>query len=90
MKLDFNFDLVGLDDLAINGANAGKLLAQTLVSSSKGNALKMWEWALALNKGEVIDLDSVDQETLKSFVSDSESFTILAKAQLLMVFKKDQ
>jgi hypothetical protein len=89
MKLDFNFDLLGLDDQPIEGANAGKLVAQALVTSTKGNALKMWEWALALNKGEVINLDSVDQETLKSFISDSETFTILAKAQLLKLLKKD-
>jgi hypothetical protein len=89
MKLDFNFDLLGLDDQPIEGANAGKLVAQALVTSTKGNALKLWEWALALNKGQVIDLDSVDQETLKSFISDSETFTILAKAQLLKLFKKD-
>ena len=89
MNLDFNFDLLGLDTDPIEGANAGKLLASALVGANKGNALKMWEWALALNKGEVIDLDSVDQGTLKTFVEDSESFTILAKAQLLNVFKKD-
>jgi len=89
MKLDFNFDLLGLDNEPIEGANAGKLLATSLVGANKGNALKMWEWALALNKGDVIDLDSVDQGTLKTFVEDSESFTILAKAQLLNVFKKD-
>jgi len=89
MKLDFNFDLLGLDNDPIEGANAGKLLASALVGANKGNALKMWEWALALNKGEVIDLDSEDQGTLKTFVEDSESFTILAKAQLLNVFKKD-
>lgn len=89
MKLDFNFDLLGLDQQPIEGANAGKLLANALAQGSKGDALKFWEWALALNKGEVLDLDSSDQETLKNFVKDSENFAIIAKAQLLKVFKKD-
>jgi hypothetical protein len=89
MKLDFNFNLVDLDNNPIENANAGKLVANSLVQQSKGDALKFWEWALALNKGEVLDLDTSDQETLKNFVKDSENFAIIAKAQLLKVFKKD-
>lgn len=89
MKLNFNFDLLGLDEQPIEGANAGKLLANALAQGSKGDALKFWDWAVALNKGEIIDLDSSDQETMKNFIKDSEGFTILAKAQLLKVIKKD-
>jgi hypothetical protein len=89
MKLDFNFDLLGLDQQPIEGANAGKLLASALAAGSKGDALKFWDWAVSLNKGEVLDLDSSDQETIKNFIKDSEGFTILAKAQLLQVLKKD-
>jgi hypothetical protein len=89
MKLDFNFDLLGLDEQPIEGANAGKLLANALAQGSKGDALKFWDWAVNLNKGEVLDLDSSDQETMKNFIKDAEGFTILAKAQLLKVIKKD-
>lgn len=89
MKLNFNFNLTDLDGKELEGANAGKLLANTLIQQTKGDAVKYWEWALALNKGEILDLDSSDQETLKNFVKDSETITILAKAQVLNVFKKD-
>lgn len=89
MKLDFNFNLLDLDGKQIENANAGKLLANTLVQQSKGDALKFWEWAVSLNKGEILDLDSSDQETLKNFIKDSENFAIIAKAQLLQVIKKD-
>jgi len=89
MKLDFNFNLTDLDGKEIENANAGKLLANTLVQQAKGDALKFWEWALALNKGEIIDLDTSDQTTIKSFIKDSESLSVLAKGQLLEVFKKD-
>lgn len=89
MKLDFNFSLVDLDNNPIDNANAGKLVANALVQQSKGDALKFWEWALALNKGEMLDLDSSDQETLKNFIKENENFAIIAKAQLLQVFKKD-
>lgn len=94
MKLDFNFDLVGLDGEVVRDqkgqtANAGKFLANALAQNTKGDALKFWDWALNLHKGEILDLDSSDQETIKNFIKDSEGFTILAKAQLLQVLKKD-
>ena len=89
MKLDFNFNLKDLSGEEIQDANAGKLLAQSLINQSKGDAIKYWEWALALNKGEVIDLDTSDQSVIKSFIKESEALTVLAKGQLLLVFKKD-
>lgn len=89
MKLDFNFNLVDLEGQEIENANAGKLLASTLVQQPKGDAIKFWEMALKLNKGEVIDLDSSDQQLIKTFIKDNESLTILAKGQMLQVFQKD-
>jgi hypothetical protein len=89
MKLDFNFDFIGLDDQIFENNNASKMLAGALASSSKGDALKFWDWAKKLFKGEALDLDKSDQETLKSFVKESESFTVLAKAQILEIFLKD-
>ena len=89
MKLNFNFNLVDLDGKEIDNANAGKLIANSLVQQSKGDALKFWEWAVALNKGEVLDLDSSDQETFKNFIKDNENFAIIAKAQILHKLKKD-
>jgi len=89
MKLDFNFDLQGLDGLEIKGTNAGKLLAQALAESKQGNPLKMWEWAKALHMGEKLELDSVDFDILKTFIEKSDVFVNLLKAQLLNIFKKD-
>lgn len=88
MKLNFNFNLTDLDGKELKDANAGKVLAQSLINQSKGDAVKYWEWALALNKGEIVDLDTSDQETLKTFIKDSETIFVLAKAQLLGVFAK--
>ena len=88
MKLDFNFNLTDLDGKPVENSNAGKLLANTLAQQSKGDALKFWEWALALNKGDVIDLDTSDQNTLKTFVKESDVLTIFAKGQMLQVFNK--
>ena len=89
MKIDLNFSLTDLDGNAFENANAGKLVASSLVQQSKGDALKFWDWAVALNKGEVLDLDSSDQETFKNFIKDNENFAIIAKAQILHKLKKD-
>jgi hypothetical protein len=94
MKIDLNFDLLGLDGLAVidqtgKTINAGKLIANSLVQQSKGDALKFWDWAVALNKGEVLDLDSSDQETFKNFVKDNEGLPIITKAQILHKLKKE-
>lgn len=89
MKIDLNFNITELDGKEIPNANAGKLVAQTLVQGTKGDALKFWDWAVALNKGEVIDLDSSDQETFKNFVKDSEALPIISKAQILQALKKE-
>jgi len=94
MKIDLNFELLGLDGLAVldqtgKTINAGKLIANSLVQQSKGDALKFWDWAVALNKGEVLDLDSSDQETFKNFVKDNEGLPIITKAQILHKLKKE-
>ena len=78
--------ILGLDGKELENSNLGKLIAQVLVQSSKGDALKLWHWAQKLYAGEELDLDPSDAETLKSFIKDSETLTILAKAQALACF----
>jgi hypothetical protein len=88
MKLDLNFNLTDLDGKEIEGANAGKLLANQLINQPKGDAVKFWELSLKLYKGDVVDLDSSDQNTIKQFIKDSETLPVITKAQLLLVFEK--
>lgn len=88
MKVDLNFDLSELDGTPAQGINLGKIIAGSLVQQTKGDALKYWDWAVALNKGEALELDSSDQETLKNFVKENENMTIYVKAQFLMALKK--
>jgi hypothetical protein len=94
MKIDLNFELLGLDGVSLldqtgKTINAGKVVANSLVQQSKGDALKFWDWAVALNKGEVLDLDTSDQETFKNFVKDNEGLPIITKAQILHKLKKE-
>ena len=85
--INFNKNLLDLDGKEIEGANIGKIVAQTLVQSSKGDALKYWGWATKMNAGEELDLDKSDTETLKNFIKESETLTILTKAQALECFE---
>ena len=88
MKINMNIAIFGLDGKELPESNIGKLIAQVLVQSSKGDAVKLWFWAQKLYAGEELELDPSDAETLKSFIRDNESLTILAKAQALACFEK--
>ena len=81
-----NKAILSLDGKEIADSNIGQLIAQILVQGSKGDALKFWHWAQKLYKGEELDLDPTDTETLKNAIKDSESLTILSKAQALSCF----
>jgi hypothetical protein len=85
-KIDLNKAITDLDGKEIEGSNLGKLVAQVLASSNKGDALKYMSWALKLHAGESLELDPSDAETLKNFVKDHEQLTILTKAQVLGAF----
>jgi hypothetical protein len=85
-KIDLNKAITDLDGKNIEGSNLGKLVAQMLVSSSKGDALKYMSWALKLHAGESLELDPSDVETLKNFIKDHDQLTILSKAQILECF----
>lgn len=88
MNIDFNFPLKSLDGEPLQDENGkpimvGKILASQLVNQSGGDVLKMFDWALALNRGEPLNLDTSDQQTLKKFITESGTMTILLKRYLL-------
>lgn len=85
-KVNLNKSIKDLDGNEIEGSNLGKLVAQMLVTSSKGDALKYMAWALKLHAGEPLELDPSDHETLRNFVKDHDQLTILSKAQMLECF----
>lgn len=84
--LDLNKAIKDLDGKEIEGSNLGKLVAQMLVTATKGDALKYMAWALKLHNQESLDLDPSDKETLKNFIKEHEQLTILSKAQILECF----
>lgn len=86
MSIDFNFSFLNLDGTEIPKSNAGKLIANSLASATKGDSLKQWHWANKLYNGEVLDLDPTDIQTLKTFIENTEGITALARAQCLAKF----
>lgn len=88
MELDLNFNLKNLSGETLSEeAHAGKLLANILSSSNKGNSIKLFDWAITLWNKKPIKLDDTDKDILKAFIENSESLTNMSKAQLLRCLK---
>ena len=83
MKIDLNAPIIDLDGTEINDSNMGKIVAQMLITETKGDALKYWDWAQKLYKGEILDLDKSDQEVFKNFIKETEKIPVITKAQIL-------
>jgi hypothetical protein len=89
--MDFNKPIKTLNGVEVKDQNGkqvtlGNLLADQLVGGSKGDAVKLYGWALKLHEGTELELDKSDTQTLKDFITNNEQLTILAKAQLLEQF----
>ena len=80
-EVDLNFELVNLDDAPIG--NAGQLVANLLMSETKGDAVKFFDWAMTLNKKAAVQMDASDLTKLKALLAETEKVTLLAKAQIL-------
>lgn len=87
MKINMNIAILDLEGKELPDSNIGKLVAQMLVQTSKGDALKFFHWAQKLHAGEKLDLDPSDAELLKNFIKDHDQITILVKAQALTCFQ---
>ncbi len=81
MQVDLNFDLLGLDGVKV--AVAGELVAGVLASQSKGDAIKLFDWAMSFYRKEVVTMDASDLIKLKEIISNAENVTVLAKSPIL-------
>lgn len=93
MKVQFAVPLLDLEDNPVyEGGQVlmlNKLLASIMAQQSEGvDVIKFFDWARAIHKEEVIDLDRKDQETLKQFILSVKSLTILGKGRLLDCLEK--
>lgn len=92
MKLIFNYQLQSLDGKKIEGdeSHAGKILANALSMSNKGNAIKLYDWALKLFNKEGIEVDETDFQVLYAFIETTEFLTVLCKSQMLKGMNEDK
>ena len=90
MKYNFNIPFVDLDGNPTEGSQ-GKTLANVMANgSSNTDPLKFWEFAVLLNRGEAIELDTQDKEKVESFIKNATKLTNGAKAQLLLVLSQSK
>ena len=82
-ELNLNKPLLDLDNAPVEKVTIGVVLAQQLISSTKGDALKFLDWAITLKQGKPLHLDISDKEKLKLFVESSETLTNLGKGRIL-------
>lgn len=79
--VDLNFELKNLENGPMG--NAGQFLAAVLMAENKGDAIKFFDWAMALQRKETISVDTSDLLKIKDVINNTPHATVLAKAQIL-------
>lgn len=95
MKINFKVPLLVFDEEAKDQDGNVVYINKTLANLLGGNPHKdtgisymdAIDWAIAINKGEDIDLEKSEQAALKKFIEDDSSLTAFAKASLMGCFK---
>lgn len=93
-KLSLNKPFLDLDGNDIPNQTMCKNIASAIAQFGKGDTLKLWGWALSLNKGEDLTLDDSDLEAFKKIVKETTDnqggrlFNVLAEAQILLEIKE--
>lgn len=82
MQVDLNFGLLGLDEKTKIG-EAGELISNILARQSKGDSIKLFDWALSFYKKLPVTMDASDLKKLKEIISEDATLTVLAKAPIL-------
>lgn len=99
MKLNFTVALTDLDGNIVKDSEGeplmiNKTFANLLGSNSHTETgisyMDAVTWAMAINKGEPIDLDKSEQANLKKFIETNPALTALAKKDLIAVFNLEK
>lgn len=92
-KINFNVPVKGLDGKVVSDENGeitlGKLFAPIIAGQSKGDALKLLSWAMAMYKNEDLMLDKSDIAVMKNLINEAQQITIMVKAPLLELLDKE-
>lgn len=88
IKINLSNPILDLDGKEVEGLTLGKVLGNQLAGSNKGEALKYYDWAVALYKVGSIEVDKVDAKKIKEFTESTEQLTNLVKAQIITILDK--
>ncbi len=91
MEINLNKRFLNLDGTEAAEASAptqGQLVAQVLANQTKGNSIKLLDWAMSLHQNKPITLDDADHGTLVSLIESTEALPALSKGQILKSLKK--
>jgi hypothetical protein len=85
--IDFNKQFLGLDSNTIETVRPeetvlGRLLGNILAQETKGDALKLSNWAKEVYNSQLLELDKSDSDKLKNIINENNKMTIVLKAQL--------
>jgi len=87
--LDFSFHLTDPTGKQVDTKTAGGILADLLmraVLKDESKIVKYFDWASALTKTGIIEVDRGDEKELKNFITENENLFVLAKAPMLRKF----
>jgi len=84
-EIDLNFELVDMHGKVIS--TAGKLVCGFLMSELKGDAEKLYDWAIKLNLGEKLSIDNADFNTLKTLIKTTERLSVMVKGPIIKYFE---
>lgn len=82
MIVDLNFELFALDG-ETKIATASELISDILARQSKGDSIKLFDWAISFYKKLAVTMDASDLIKLKEIISNDVTLTVLAKAPIL-------
>lgn len=85
-KYNFGIEIKGLDGVKFENTHLGKVIAEAIISTSKGDAIKVYRIATELYAGEV-ELDDSDKKMLSEMIESSDKMTLLVKAQALQLLQ---
>jgi len=85
---NLNYELVDLDGIPVLDKNnmpiiVGKALATALVEQTEGNMDNVYDWAIALHKGEPITISHKERNQLIRIIRHAHNMMILLKERLL-------
>jgi len=80
-KVNLNFELFDLNGKAIS--TAGKIVCGFLMSEMKGDAEKLYDWAITFSKGEEVSMDNSDFSKFKELIKLTERLSVMVKAPII-------